>query len=111
MKLILLFTLCFCYIMYPQTMESNKQVKQLIEQGRNHIIELAINELKERENSTVKKEDFHFILVKASDKRILVQFGYNVIYLPKNTSYYSDIIVELPSKNVSKSSESNQKSS
>ncbi len=89
-------------------MKPNEEVKKLIELGRDHIIELAIDHLQKDITTKITKDDFHFITVKASNKRVLVNFGYNVIYLPKNTSYYSDFIVELPSRSVSKSIESNE---
>ncbi|MBW1295033.1 hypothetical protein [Aquimarina litoralis] len=93
--------------MYSQNINPTEEIKQLIASGKNHIIVLALDQLKKKENISFQEKDFHFVLVKASDKRILVQFGYNVMYLPKNTSYYSDIIVELPSGSISKSSKSN----
>ncbi len=92
---------------YSQNTKPNQEVKRLIELGRDHIIDLALKKIKEQETSHVKKDDFHFIKVKASDQRILVELGYNVLYLPKNTSHYSGILVEFPSKFVSKSSVSN----
>ncbi|MFD2564631.1 hypothetical protein [Aquimarina rubra] len=88
-------------------MKPNEEVKKLIELGRDHIIELALDKLNEQEVSEILKEDFHFITVKASHKRVQVDFGYNVMYLPKNASYYSGILVEFPSLFVSKSSVSN----
>ncbi len=107
MKSLFLFALCCVSIMHSQMSEPNKDVKKLLNSGRNHIISLAIKELKRQEQTTISKEDFHFISVKASNQRVLVQFGYNVIYLPKNTAYYSDIIVELPSGIITKNIESN----
>ncbi len=92
---------------YSQNTKPNQEVKRLIELGRDHIIDLALKKIKEQETSDVKKDDFHFIKVKANDQRILVELGYNVLYLPKNASYYSGILVEFPSKLVSKSSVSN----
>ncbi len=92
---------------YSQNTKPNQEVKRLIELGRDHIIDLALKKIKEQETSDVKKDDFHFITVKASDQKILVELGYNILYLPKNSSYYSGILVEFPSKSVSKSSVSN----
>ncbi|WP_405207810.1 hypothetical protein [Aquimarina sp. LLG6339-5] len=107
MKSVLLLILLSIQVTYSQNAKPNKEVKRLVKLGREYIIESALKEINESEVPKIKKDDFHFITVKASDQRILVEFGYNVLYLPKNTSYYSSIIVELPSKNVSKSSESN----
>ncbi|AXT58391.1 hypothetical protein J8L88_19715 [Aquimarina sp. MMG015] len=107
MKSVLLLILLSIQVTYSQNAKPNKEVERLVKLGREHIIESALKEINESEVPKIKKDDFHFITVKASDQRILVEFGYNVLYLPKNTSYYSSIIVELPSKNVSKSSESN----
>ncbi|WP_298319989.1 hypothetical protein [uncultured Aquimarina sp.] len=105
-SILLLITLCM-QMTYSQNTKPNQEVKRLIELGRDHIIDLALKKIKEQEIEDIKKDDFHFIKVKASDQRILVELGYNVLYLPKNTSYYSGISVEFPSKFVSKSSVNN----
>ncbi|WP_298548322.1 hypothetical protein [uncultured Aquimarina sp.] len=105
-SILLLITLCM-QMTYSQNTKPNQEVKRLIELGRDHIIDLALKKIKEQETSDVKKDDFHFIKVKANDQSILVELGYNVLYLPKNASYYSSILVEFPSKLVSKSSVSN----
>ncbi|WP_378183410.1 hypothetical protein [Aquimarina sp. SS2-1] len=108
MKTSLLLILLSIQMTNSQAMKPNEEVTQLIEKGRDHIIELALDQARKNLASNMNKDDFHFITVKASHKRVLIDFGYNVMYLPKNTSYYSGILVEFPSKYVSKSIESNE---
>ncbi|SEM17467.1 hypothetical protein SAMN04487910_4321 [Aquimarina amphilecti] len=107
MKLVLFLILLSIQMTYSQNMKPNEEVKRLVELGKDYIIKQALKKLNELETSKIKKEDFHFITIKASDQRILIEFGYNVLYLPKNSSYYSDILVELPSRNASKGTVSN----
>ncbi|MDH7444934.1 hypothetical protein [Aquimarina sp. 2201CG14-23] len=108
MKSIVLLLLLFTHMTYSQHTDQQKEVQKLVALGRAHIISVALDQIQEDAGHTITKDDFHFITVKASDKRILVNFGYNVMYLPKNSSYYSDFVVELPSKSVSMTSESNE---
>jgi len=107
MKFVFLLILLCAKMTYSQNTNSNEEVQRLLVLGRDHIITIALKKLQQEVNSNINIDDFHFIIVKASDQRILVNFGYNVLYLPKNSSYYSDILVELPSKKVSKSVASN----
>jgi len=107
MKFVFLLILFCIKMTYSQNTSSNEEVQRLLALGRDHIVTLALKKLQQEVKSNIHIDDFHFITVKASDQRILVNFGYNVLYLPKNSSYYSDVLVEFPSKNVSKSIVSN----
>ncbi|MHA7060024.1 hypothetical protein ACWGOQ_0022545 [Aquimarina sp. M1] len=111
MKTSLLLIIVCIQMTYSQNTKPNEPVKKLIELGRDRIIALALDKLNEQETSKINKDDFHFVTVNASHKRLLVEFGYNVMYLPKNSSYYSGIVVEFPSNIVSKSIVSNDSKS
>ncbi|MDY8138531.1 hypothetical protein [Aquimarina sp. 2201CG5-10] len=86
-----------------QNSDTQKQIKNLVDTGRDHIIQIALDEIQPKDRAKLTQEDFHFIKVMVSDKRIMVYFGYNVIYVPKNISVYTDITVELPSRTISMS--------
>ncbi len=107
MKYIFIVILISFKMTYSQNKNPNQEVQKLIDLGKAKIIELAFSQIK-KQDADISKDDFHFISVKASNRRIIVNFGYNLIYLPINSSYYSDIKVELPSNRVSKDIISNE---
>ncbi|WP_024768920.1 hypothetical protein [Aquimarina macrocephali] len=94
--------------MSSQSTSLEKEILKLRKLGKDHIIQLALKELQSTSKPEITEDNFHFIQVMASNKRIKVHFGYNVIYFPKNSSYNTDIIVEFPSKLISINSDNNE---
>ncbi|WP_165944066.1 hypothetical protein [Aquimarina spinulae] len=104
----LLFISLPVLFMSAQSTSPQEEILELKKLGKNHIIHMALKELHSISKPEVTEDDFHFIQILASNKRIKVHFGYNVIYFPKNSSYNTDIIVEFPSKSISISSDNNK---
>ena len=83
------------------TDSQNMDIEKLKQSGKQNIIKEAITYIKTENDLDIKPSDFHYCKVLASQKKLKVIFGFNTIYLPLNSSYYTSIVLELPSKNIS----------
>ena len=87
--------------------KDNMDFEKLKQSGKQNIIKEAITYIKTENDLDIKPSDFHYCKVLASQKKLKVIFGFNTIYLPLNSSYYTSIVLELPSKNISYDIKSN----
>ena len=92
-------------ICYSQNIKMNKEVEDLIQQGKDSIVQLALKLI----DGKVTVDYFTEIVVRASSKEVYVSFLTPIKYLPLNSAYNFDVEVLLIEKGTSYHNYSNPK--
>ena len=97
-KLYLIIQFVISYsICFSQNIKMNKEVEEIIQQGKDSIVQLALKLIDE----DVTVDNFTKIKVLASSKEVYVSFLTPIKYLPKNSAYNFDVEVLLIEKSIS----------
>lgn len=84
-------------------------IQELKKLGKNELIDIAINIIKQKKHlgKIIYREDFDFIKVVTDNRKIIVSFERNVLYVPLYAKFYYNLEVELPSGKVKQKSNRN----
>ena len=84
-------------ICFSQNIKMNKEVDEILQQGKDSIVQLALKLI----DGDVTVENFTKIIVMAGNKEVYVSLLTPIKYLPINSAYYFDVEVALIEKSTS----------
>jgi len=82
-----------------------EKLEDFIKLGREKLIDLSLKIINKEiwAKPEINEKDFHQIIVKSSQKRVVVLFERNLIYVPIDQSFFYNIEVEFPSEKINQS--------
>ncbi len=102
-QLTLVFSACYAQDFKKNKIKMNKEVEELVKLGKDSIIQLALSLIDEK----ASLENFTHTSIQTNGNEIYVVFSNHIMYLPINTIFYDNIVVNLTTNTYFKSNAAN----